>query len=462
MLYDSIGALRADLARGYACDERDRLVVLSEPYCREQVAARLATNAALNPDPRVKAAAIGDLRALAAALGAWPASIQGLYAAMGRGDVDRLTVPAVNVRGLSFEVAGALFEAALAADCGAFIFEIARTEIGYTEQPPAEFAAVILAAAVATGYRGPVFIQGDHVQVRPKQYTADPAAELAGLESLIRAEIAAGFYNIDVDTSTLVDLAQPDLDAQQRLNYQLAARLTTLIRGEEPAGVSVSVGGEIGEVGTANSTVEEFEAYMAGYQRELARLAPGALGLSKISVQTGTSHGGVPLADGSIAAVKLDFGVLAAIGGRARRGYGLSGAVQHGASTLPESLFHRFPASCCSEIHLATGFQNLIYAHPEFPPALLAEIDAHLLRAHGNERAAGDSDEQFVYKLRKKSWGPFKAQLWGLPAPLRATLRAALREQFGFLIGQLGAAGSRALVERHVGLAQETGERSRG
>jgi len=462
MLYDSIDALRADLARGYALDERDQLVVLSEPFCREQVAARLATNAALNPDPQVKAAAIADLRALAAALGAWPASIQGLYAAMGRGEVDRLTVPAVNVRGLSFEVAGALFEAALAADCGAFIFEIARTEIGYTEQPPAEFAAVILAAAVATGYRGPVFIQGDHVQVRPKQYAADPAAELAGLESLIRAEIAAGFYNIDVDTSTLVDLAQPDLDAQQRLNYQLAARLTAFIRGEEPAGVSVSVGGEIGEVGTANSTVEEFEAYMEGYQRELARLAPGALGLSKISVQTGTSHGGVPLADGSIAAVKLDFGVLEAIGGRARRGYGLSGAVQHGASTLPESLFHRFPASCCSEIHLATGFQNLIYAHPEFPPALLAEIDAHLLRAHGNERAPGDSDEQFVYKLRKKSWGPFKAKLWGLPAPLRATLRAALREQFAFLIAQLGAAGSRKLVERYVGLAQETGERSRG
>jgi len=462
MLYESLDALRSDLAPAYGYDEKQCIRVRDDGKCRQLAAVRLAENAALNPDAAVKAAACNEARALAAALGAWPASIQGLYAAMGRGEVDGLTVPAINVRGLSFEVAGALFEAALAADCGAFIFEIARTEIGYTEQPPAEFTAVILAAAVATGYAGPVFIQGDHVQVRPKPYASDPAAELAAVEALIQAELAAGFYNIDVDTSTLVDLAQPDLDAQQRVNYQLAARLTAFIRRHEPARVAVSVGGEIGEVGTANSTVAEFEAYMAGYRHELGRLAPGALGLSKISVQTGTSHGGVPLPDGRVADVKLDFGVLEAIGSRARRAYGLSGAVQHGASTLPPELFHRFPASGCSEIHLATGFQNLIFAHPAFPAELRRAIDAHLRAAHGNERQAGDSDEQFAYKLRKKSWGPFKAQLWGLPPATRASLRAALREQFGFFIAQLGAAGSRDPVLRSVGAAQETGGRSRG
>ncbi len=462
MLYPSIAALRADLAPAYEYDAKNQLDVRSEAFCRERAAACLAENAALNPDAAVKAAACADARALAEALGAWPASIQGLYAAMGRGELDGLTVPAINVRGLSFEVAGALFEAAQAAGCGAFIFEIARTEIGYTEQSPAEFAGVILAAAVATGYTGPVFIQGDHVQVRPGPYAADPDAELAAVEALIRAEIAAGFYNIDVDTSTLVDLAQPDLDAQQRLNYRLAARLTAFIRRHEPAGVAISVGGEIGEVGTANSTVAEFAAYMAGFRRELERLAPGALGLSKISVQTGTSHGGVPLPDGGVADVKLDFGVLAAIGGLARRDHGLSGAVQHGASTLPAALFHRFPASCCSEIHLATGFQNLIFAHPDFPAELRGAIDAHLRAAHGGERKAGDSDEQFVYKLRKKSWGPFKAQLWGLEPARRASLRAALREQFGFFIDQLGVAGSRERVHRCVGAAQEAGGRGRG
>jgi len=74
--------------------------------------------------------------------------------------------------------------------------------------------------------------------------------------------------------------------------------------------VTISVGGEIGEVGTQNSTVDELRAYLDGYRRELEARAPGAKGISKVSVQTGTSHGGVPLPDGSVAEVKLDFEVL--------------------------------------------------------------------------------------------------------------------------------------------------------
>ena len=89
-------------------------------------------------------------------------------------------------------------------------------------------------------------------------------------------------------------------------------------------------------------------------------------GISKVSVQTGTSHGGVPLPDGGVAEVKLDFEVLRELGVVARE-YGLAGAVQHGASTLPDSLFHRFPEVETAEIHLATGFQNALYEHPGVP-----------------------------------------------------------------------------------------------
>ena len=73
----------------------------------------------------------------------------------------------------------------------------------------------------------------------------------------------------------------------------------------------------------------------------LARVAPGAVGLSKISVQSGTSHGGVVLADGSIADVKLDLETLRELSEIARKEYGLSGAVQHGASTLPDDAFRQ-------------------------------------------------------------------------------------------------------------------------
>ena len=63
--------------------------------------------------------------------------------AIGRGEVKGFTVPAINVRMLAYDFARAICARAVAEDVGAVIFELARSEIGYTEQRPAEFAAVI-------------------------------------------------------------------------------------------------------------------------------------------------------------------------------------------------------------------------------------------------------------------------------------------------------------------------------
>src|SRR3954469_24219120 len=249
--------------------------------------------------------------------GARPASINDLYLARGRGECGGFTVPAMNVRMLAYDTARAIFRAARAGKAGAIILEIARSEIAYTEQRPAEYVAVMIAAALREGYTLPLFIQGDHCQVNHKKYQADPQGEVGEVKKLIAEEVGAGFYNIDVDTSTLVDLSKSSLSEQQRLNYERAAEITGFIRQHEPAGVTVSVGAEIGEVGMKNSTVEELHAFMQGYNAALAGLGDFA-GISKISVQTGTSHGGVVLPDGSIADVKLDLQALAALSQVAR------------------------------------------------------------------------------------------------------------------------------------------------
>src|SRR5438876_3562324 len=248
----------------------------------------------------------------------------------------------MNLRVLAYDTARAVFRAARRLDVGALICEIARSEIGYTDQRPAEYVAVMTAAALREGFVGPLFIQGDHVQVNAKKYAADPEAELQAVRTLIEEEVGAGFYNIDVDTSTLVDLSKSTLDEQQRVNYERAAELTKFVRDREPEGVTVSVGAEIGEVGGKNSDVHELEAFMEGYTRTLQRLEGGPyVGISKISVQTGTSHGGVVLPDGSIAKVQLDLDALQTLSREARARYGLGGAVQHGASTLPPEAFGR-------------------------------------------------------------------------------------------------------------------------
>ena len=381
-------------------------------------------------------------------LGVRCASIHELYIARGRGEVSGFTVPAMNVRGMVYDTARAIFRTAIKLDAGAFICEIARSEIAYTEQRPSEYVAVILAAALREGFRGPVFIQGDHFQVNAKKFAVDPAAEVAAVQQLIAEAVDAGFYNIDVDTSTLVDLSKPDLDAQQRVNYEQAVELTRYVREREPEGITISVGGEIGEVGTENSTEPELRAFMDGFNRLLREGAPGAQGLSKISVQSGTTHGGVVLADGSIADVKIDLDTLARLSKVAREEYGLSGAVQHGASTLPDGAFNNFPRTETAEIHLATNFQNMLY--DQLPPELRKEIYDWLSTNAKDERKASDSDEQFFYKTRKKALGPFKRRLWDLPADIKHALATAYDAKFEFLFRQLAVAGTRGIVERHV------------
>ena len=123
-------------------------------------------------------------------------------------------------------------------------------------------AAVVLAAALREGFSGPVFIQGDHVQTNAKKFNSpDKDKELDALRALIREEIAAGFYNIDIDTSTLVDLSKPTLAEQQDVNVTMAADFAAFIRQTEPQGVVTSVGGEIGEVGGTSEPELEVHAF---------------------------------------------------------------------------------------------------------------------------------------------------------------------------------------------------------
>jgi fructose/tagatose bisphosphate aldolase len=412
---------------------------------------RLAWTAAFGADAELRGTARWIIRNAAAAAGIRPASIHDLYIAMGRGDAGGFTVPAINVRAMAYDTARAVVRAAKKLGAGAFIFEIARSEIGYTEQRPHEYAAIVIAAALREGFGGPVFIQGDHVQTNAKKYNSpEKDKELDALRALIKEEMAAGFYNIDIDTSTLVDLSKATLAEQQDVNVTLAADFATFIRTNEPKGVTVSVGGEIGEVGGKNSDVHELHAYMDGFNKKMQERG-SYVGLSKISVQTGTAHGGFVNADGTVRTdVKIDLQTLEELSRLAREDYGLGGAVQHGASTLPPDAFDAFPRVGACEIHLATDFQNMVYEHPQFPAALKEEMYAWVRENAVEERKPKDTEEQFIYKARKKAIGPFKKKMWSISEEGRKAIGQSLEERFTFLMRQLKIDGTASVVAKCV------------
>ncbi|MBV9578688.1 MAG: class II fructose-bisphosphate aldolase [Chloroflexi bacterium] len=382
-------------------------------------------------------------------VGVRSASIDSLYQARSQDAYANSTVAAINVRAMAYDFARAIVASAKRRNVGSFIFELARSEMGYTDQTCAEFATVMMAAAIKEGHTGPIFIQGDHYQADAKKYATDPESVIDGLKKLIREAIAAGYGNIDIDTSTLVDLSFPTLAEQQRHNFERCAELAALIRQLEPAGVTISIGGEIGEVGKKNSTVEELEAYVSGFNAAFGSRVGNKKGLSKVSVNTGSSHGGVVLPDGTLLKVAIDFDTLREMSAAAR-GHGMGGAVQHGASTLPAEYFSKFPEVGTVEVHLATEFQNIILDHGAFPAELKAEAYQYCKDKLSDEWAKGDTEEQFIYKTRKKIWGPFKQQVWTLPSETRAAIRAQLEEKLDFLYQQLGVVDTQALIAKYV------------
>jgi len=101
--------------------------------------------------------------------GVYKASINTLYKARGRGELrDNYTVPALNLRGLPYDSARAIFSLMVKNQIGAVIFELAKSEMDYTAQSPEEYATVIAAAGIREGYRGPIFLQADHTQLKPQ------------------------------------------------------------------------------------------------------------------------------------------------------------------------------------------------------------------------------------------------------------------------------------------------------
>lgn len=450
MLFATKEELLGDIKGIIDIQKNGSIKIIDKNELRNTKIDKLVFNAVFNNENSVKDISRWIIRTTCNKLGIIPSSIQSLYEAIGRKEYKGFTVPAINIRGLTYDVARSVFRAAKKNHVGAFIFEIARSEIGYTNQRPAEYATVILAAAIKEEFEGPVFIQGDHFQINLKKYQKDSEAEINTVKGLIKEAIDASFYNIDIDTSTLVDLSKPTVSEQQRANFEFAAEFTGYIRSLEPQGITISVGGEIGEVGKKNSTVEELRAFMDGYNKTLLSKGRNLKGLSKISVQTGTTHGGVPLPDGTIAKVKLDFDTLEKLSKVARDEYGLSGAVQHGASTLPPDAFDKFPATGTAEVHLATEFQNMIYENSSFPKEFKNEIYEFLKKNCSADRKEGETDEQFLYKTRKMGFGPFKEKFWRLPTDVKNSIGAELEMKFDFLFKKLNVINTDVIIKKTI------------
>jgi hypothetical protein len=446
MIFQTVEELEENLKDIVSLSE-EKIEILDEAKLREFGIDYLIYTGVLSDDGKVRHLARVYIRKLANHFGVFPASIYSLYEAFGKGEVKDFTVPAMNMRTMTYDTAREIFKKAIEHEANAFIFEISRSEMKYTEQNQDEVAVAVLAAAIKEGYTGPVFLQGDHYQFDAKKFTEYPQGQIDEIELSIKDALSASFYNIDIDASTLVDLSLKTPEEQQKDNFEMTALLTKFIRSMQPPGITAAIGGEIGHIGDVNSKVSDFEAFMKGYIENLGTEEIKII--SKVSVQTGTFHGGVVNPDGTLKEMSVDFEVLESIGKVAREKYKMAGAVQHGASTLRSDVFDKFPENKTVEIHLATGFQNIIF--DTMPPSLKEKLYKYVRNNFENEREEGWGDEEFLYKLRKKALGPNKSELWLISESEKDVIRGRLASEFEMLFQKLNIVGTRHTVAKYIG-----------
>jgi len=369
--------------------------------------------------------------------GIWLDSTQKLYEEMAQGNCRGFTVPAINIRTLTFDFAKAVFRAAHKENVGAFIFEIAKSEINYTNQSLEEYISIILAAGIEEKFKGPIFFQGDHFRIDLKKYlSGDKKQEIENIKDLIERAIKTGFYNIDIDCSNFKNIKE---------NSNLTAELTYFIRKMQPQGITISIGGEVGQIGDKDTTVKELELFMNEYKKSLSQYGD-LKGISKIAVQARTTHGGTILSSGKIKEIKQDFPILKKLSRKARE-YKTAGIVQHGASTLAKKHFSHFPESEVCEIHLATNFQNIIYESPYFPKNLKKVIYDWIKEEFWKEKKKTDTEIQFLYKFRKKALGIFKKAIWDIPQENKDKISKQLENEFIFLFKALKVCHTKKLIK---------------
>lgn len=383
---------------------------------------------------------ISRLMEIVRSAGVYPASIHPLYKAMLEGKYPHIAIPAINIRGLTFDIACAVWKAALKLQTGPVIFELAPYEGVAGNQSFAEYSTVIQAAAIHEGYRGPVFLQADLLTIHNQD-------ELASLKQLIDTAINAGMYNLDLNASPLI---QPDKKSpleQHELNAGITAELTRYAFEKSPGGIHPSIGGEVGGINTNNTSPKDLRAFMEILS---SSLAGGKSGLDKISARTGAVLGGIINSDGSMAEMPLDVALVEQLSGILRAEYNIAGLVQHGASTLSPDILGSLASDGVIEAHLGTKIQNIVFDHAEFPEELMEYMRAALFtsKADSGQKKASEklSGAQRYYQTRFNAWGMFKEDLWALPEKARQEISLSLQNWFEELFIALNIAGKKEIL----------------
>jgi hypothetical protein len=90
----------------------------------------------------------------------------------------------------------------------------------------------------------------------------------------------------------------------------------------------------------------------------------------------------------------------------------------------------------------------MVYDYMPLP--LKEKIYAWLHEKCASEKKADWTNDQFIYKTRKKALGPFKKEIYSLPGETKEKISSFLEEEFSFLFDKLNIKDTKDAVTKYV------------
>ncbi len=431
----------------------NQLEIQNPDHLKKQLIDALIYNGIFNKDVNIREFIFWLIWEAAGVLNIQLASIQELYEARkeearNKNEYPHMIIPSIQIPGFSYYTARSVIRAAQQKNVGAFIFELTKADFDHTLQRPKEYTMNCLAAAIKEGYEGILFIQGDQFQINDRNFKQNRVAEVSLTRSLIDEAIDAGFYNIGIDTSTLIDNTIPNVNEQQFLNFALSATLTRFIREKQPEGITVSLGINIARLKEIETLLNDFRAFMNGYNETIKKVE---LGITVKKMNTIVIQAPLSIeANKTQAEINMDLDILEKLANLAQNDFDLAGIALNCPADVSDQLLSSLLEKDLAELKFNNIIQDIIYNHTQLPDDLKERFDEYLISTFIHEKEENETMSQFLYKVRKKGFRDFKQEFYDLEDNIKTNISKEIEDKISDLFQKLNLVDSKPLIEKWI------------
>lgn len=425
MLHASTQELLQSLTGCIAVSDHEVTVQHGERLKRELIDA-LLENALFNPELAVRSLAHQLIKAIANDLGIFPTSLQALYEARRRTEYLGKTVPRLAAHGLTYDMARAAFRTMKRSSTAICLFELPVETLPIAESHLQDFCSSVLAAAIKEGFYGPLFLQLGDIRYQADAFINNPQQYHQQLHQLLQLGMANGFLNFAVDTTALPHEGFAEMASfSNTLNeWQQGDRL-------------LAHGAALGDLPSGEAALNSLCANLDTYFEHLKKEGNKAHPLCKLGVKIKGD-----LANSRVAVEKLRDLIVSK--------YAFAGLTIDHLLHLSERNLRDLATWQALEVNVSELLYDRLFDSHHFPKEIIVEMRHFLTDACRHEWHVSESEEEFVHRLRHRTFAPFKKMFWEIPAATREKIGLELERTFASLFQWLGVTETVTLVRDKV------------